>query len=87
MELQQRFSVCINEYEEGGGEEDTENNRETQKNDAVKTEDIYQSLQYPPAVQGTINCTTLFSGKTTEDEWMEGIQAKCSWSLQSVFLY
>ncbi|XP_056088531.1 uncharacterized protein LOC130068914 [Rhinichthys klamathensis goyatoka] len=55
MELQQRFSVCINEYEE----RDTEN-RETQKNDAVKTEDIYQSLQYPPADQGTIN-TTLFS--------------------------
>ncbi|XP_077087376.1 uncharacterized protein LOC143739099 [Siphateles boraxobius] len=58
MELQQRFSVCINEYEEGEGDKE---NRETQKNDAVKTEDIYQSLQYPPADQGTINCTTLFS--------------------------
>ncbi|KAK7173356.1 hypothetical protein R3I93_003240 [Phoxinus phoxinus] len=57
MELQQRFSVCINEYEEGEG--DTEN-RETQKNDVVKTEDIYQSLQYPPANQRTIS-TTLFS--------------------------
>ncbi|XDV20504.1 hypothetical protein PO909_025821 [Leuciscus waleckii] len=60
MELQQRFSVCINEYEVGEGQGDTEN-RETQKNDAVKTEDIYQSLQYPPADQGTIHYTTLFS--------------------------
>lgn len=70
MELQQRFSVCINEYEEGEGQGDTEN-RETQKNDAVKTEDIYQSLQYPPADQGTYTCTTQHSGKTTEDGWMD----------------
>jgi len=62
MELQQHFSVSINEYEEGATE-----NRETWKNDAVKTEDIYQSLQCPLANQGTMKSTTLFSGKTTED--------------------
>lgn len=87
MELQQRFSVCINEYEEGEGEGqgqgDTEN-RETQKNDAVvKTEDIYQSLQYPPADQGTINCTPLFSGKTTEDGWMEFMDG---WNSSKMFM-
>ncbi|XP_048044047.1 uncharacterized protein LOC125266945 [Megalobrama amblycephala] len=58
MELQQQFSVCLNEYEEGEG--NTEN-RETQKNDAVKTEDIYQTLQYTPAEQRTVNGTRLFS--------------------------
>lgn len=68
MELQQHFSVCLNEYEEGEG--NTEN-RGTPKNDAVKTEDIYQTLQYPPADQRTIKGTRLFSGKTTEDGRME----------------
>ncbi|XP_067294574.1 uncharacterized protein [Pseudorasbora parva] len=57
MELQERFSVCINEYELGDGDAE---NRETQKNDAVKTEDIYQTLQSPPADQGP-NGTALIS--------------------------
>ncbi|XP_051749146.1 uncharacterized protein LOC127512361 isoform X1 [Ctenopharyngodon idella] len=58
MELQQRFSACVNVYEEGEG--NTEN-KETQKNDVVKTEDIYQTLQYPSTDQRTINSTRLFS--------------------------
>ncbi|XP_073695478.1 uncharacterized protein [Garra rufa] len=59
MELQQRFSVSANEYEEGEG---VAEKREMQTNDAVKTEDLYQCLQFPPtAHQGTINSTTLVS--------------------------
>ncbi|KAL1274945.1 hypothetical protein QQF64_027759 [Cirrhinus molitorella] len=59
MELQQRFSVSANEYEEGEGDAE---NREMQKKDAVKTEDLYQCLQFPPtAQQRTINSTTLDS--------------------------
>lgn len=65
MELQ-HFSVRVNEYEEYEG--NTENR---EKNDDVKTEDIYQTLHCSPAPQRTINSTTLFSGKTTEDGGME----------------
>lgn len=83
MELQQRFSACVNVYEEGEG--NTEN-KETQKNDVVKTEDIYQTLQYPSTDQRTINSTRLFSGKTTEDGWME-FREQSFHRLQSVFLY
>lgn len=64
MELQQRFSVSMNDYEESEGNAE----RRMQKNDDVRTEDLYQSLQFPPtAHHGTINSTTLLSGKTTED--------------------
>ncbi|RXN03210.1 hypothetical protein ROHU_022881 [Labeo rohita] len=52
MELQQRFPVSMNEYEDS----------ETAQRSAFQTEDIYQCLQYrPPAAQGTINSTTLVS--------------------------
>ncbi|XP_050965200.1 uncharacterized protein LOC127165009 [Labeo rohita] len=66
MELQQRFSLSANEYEEGDGDRDKDGEkREMQKNDAVKTEDLYQCLQFPPtAHQGTINSTTLVSERS-----------------------
>ncbi|XP_051749147.1 uncharacterized protein LOC127512361 isoform X2 [Ctenopharyngodon idella] len=64
MELQQRFSACVNVYEEGEG--NTEN-KETQKNDVVKTEDIYQTLQYPSTDQRTINSTRLFSDSQNKE--------------------
>ncbi|XP_051544353.1 uncharacterized protein LOC127435159 [Myxocyprinus asiaticus] len=55
MELQQRFPVSANEYEDG---------EETQNRDAVKTEDLYQSLQCPPTTaHRTISYTTLASGE------------------------
>lgn len=61
MELQQRFSVSMNEYEENEG---------TQRGSAFQTEDVYQSLQYQPAAaQKTNNSTKQDSGKTTEDGW------------------
>ncbi|KTF87015.1 hypothetical protein cypCar_00027583 [Cyprinus carpio] len=59
MELQQHFSVSANEYEESEGDAEK---REMRKNDAVKTEDLYQSLHFPPtAHHGAINSTTLVS--------------------------
>lgn len=65
MELQQRYPVSMNEYEES---------ETTQMRGASQTEDVYQCLQYrPPTVQGTINSTTLLSSKTTWEEWMESI--------------
>ncbi|XP_048046245.1 uncharacterized protein LOC125268211 [Megalobrama amblycephala] len=49
MELQQRFSVSMNEYEESEG---------TQRGSVFQTEDVYQSLQYQPtAAQKTNNST------------------------------
>lgn len=65
MELQKRFPVFMNEYEES---------ETTQMRGASQTEDVYQCLQYrPPAAQGTINSTSLLSSKTTWEEWMESI--------------
>lgn len=64
MELQQRFSVSLNDYEESEGNAEKRN---MQKKYDVRTEDLYQSLQLPPAHHGTINSTTLLSGKATED--------------------
>lgn len=61
MELQQHFSVSVNDYEESEGNAEK---RKMKKNDDVRTEDFYQSLQFPPtAHHGTINSTTLLSGK------------------------
>lgn len=57
MELQQRASVSANEYEESEG---------IQRNDSVKTEDIYQCLQQPSTEAYQINKNrTVISGKTT----------------------
>ncbi len=65
MELQQRFSVSLNDYEESEGNAEK---MKMQKKYDVRTEDFYQSLQLPPtAHHGTINSTTLLSGKATED--------------------
>lgn len=65
MELQQHFSVSVNDYEESEGNAEK---RKMQKKDDVKTEDLYQSLNIPPtAHHGTINSTALLSGKATED--------------------
>ncbi|XP_016416090.1 uncharacterized protein LOC107746395 [Sinocyclocheilus rhinocerous] len=59
MELQQRFSVSVNDYEESEGNAEK---RKMQKNYDVRTEDLYQSLQFPAtAHHGTINSTTLLS--------------------------
>ncbi|XP_043094443.1 uncharacterized protein LOC122344888 isoform X2 [Puntigrus tetrazona] len=57
MELQQHFPVSVNDYEENEG-----NAEKREKNDAFKTEDLYQSLQFPPtAHHGTTDSTTLLS--------------------------
>ncbi|KTF93468.1 hypothetical protein cypCar_00035740 [Cyprinus carpio] len=63
MELQQRYPVSMNEYEES---------ETTQMRGASQTEDVYQCLQYrPPTVQGTINSTTLLS---KQSERKDGIR-------------
>lgn len=64
MELQQRFSVSMNEYEESEG---------TQRGSVFQTEDVYQSLQYQPTAAQKTNSTKQVSGKTTEDGWTESI--------------
>lgn len=72
MELQQCFSVSENEYEQHG---DTDvKNRGMQKNETVKTEDIYQSLEVPPENQRTVNHTARKSGKTTDNWWMNLVE-------------
>ncbi|XP_052413003.1 uncharacterized protein LOC127958248 [Carassius gibelio] len=59
MELQQRFSVSVNDYEESEGNAEK---RVMHKNVDAKTEDIYQSLQLSPtAHHGTITSKTLLS--------------------------
>lgn len=68
MELQQCFSVSENEYEQHG---DTDvKNRGMQKNETIKTEDIYQSLEFPPEDQRTVNHTAHKSEKRCKGNYV-----------------
>ncbi|XP_056312982.1 uncharacterized protein LOC130228577 [Danio aesculapii] len=68
MELQQRFSASENEYEQHS---DTDiENRGRQKNETLKTEDIYQTLQFPPADRRTVNQTALMSEKPCKGNYV-----------------
>nr|XP_021327316.1 uncharacterized protein LOC101882805 [Danio rerio] len=68
MELQHRFSVSQNEYEQHG---DTDiEDRGRQINETLKTEDIYQSLDVPPADRRTVNRTGLKSEKPCKGNYV-----------------
>ncbi len=65
MELQQHFSVSVNDYEESEGNAEKRN---MPRKDDVRTEDLYQSLNFPPtAHHGTINSTAQLPGKAAEE--------------------
>ncbi|XP_026068512.1 uncharacterized protein LOC113050004 [Carassius auratus] len=73
MELQQHFSVSVNDNEEIEGNAEKGN---MQKNCDAGTEDIYQSLQLSPTAHcGTITSTTLLS---------ENYERKCVFLLFAV---
>ncbi len=62
MELQQHFSVSVNDYEESEG------NADMPRKVDVRTEDLYQSRNFPPSAHhGTINSTAQLPGKAAEE--------------------